>query len=97
MIFYSAAVNEDAWVNYEKGLDKLVKVGEEKGLSDTVYYLPMDQRVIWAETIKDWPNTRANDIMNEYGVDGIKIMDEYMDMMEAEGHEWPVRFQFSKL
>ena len=35
--------------------------------------------------------------MNEYGVDGIKIMDEYMDMMEAEGHEWPVRYQFSKL
>jgi TRAP-type C4-dicarboxylate transport system substrate-binding protein len=96
-LVYSAAVNEDAWVNYEKGLDKLVKVGEEKGLSDTVYYLPMDQQVIWAETIKDWPNTRANDIMNEYDVDGIKIMDEYMDMMEAEGHEWPVRFQFSKL
>ena len=96
-LVYSAAVNEDAWVNYEKGLDKLVKVGEEKGLSDTVYYLPMDQQVIWAETIKDWPNTRANDIMNEYGVDAIKIMDEYMDMMEAEGHEWPVRFQFSKL
>ena len=94
---YSVAVNEDVWAGYTKGLEKLVAVGEEKGLKDTVYYLPMEERKKWAETIKDWPNTRANDILDEYGVDGIKIMDEYMNMMEAEGHEWPVRYQFSKL
>ena len=94
---YSKAVNEDVWAGYTKGLEKLVAVGEEKGLKDTVYYLPMEEKQKWAETIKDWPNTRANDIMNEYGVDGIKIMDEYMDMIEAEGHEWPVRYKFSKL
>ena len=40
---YSKAVNEDVWAGYTKGLEKLVAVGEEKGLKDTVYYLPMEE------------------------------------------------------
>ena len=83
-------------MNY-KGLAKLVEEGQKRGLSDTVYYLPIEQQAIWAEELKDWPNQRANDILNEYGIDAIKIMDEYMDMMEDEGHVWPVRYEFKKL
>jgi TRAP-type C4-dicarboxylate transport system substrate-binding protein len=96
-LVYGIAVNEDASVNYYKGLAKLVEEGQKRGLSDTVYYLPIEQQAIWAEELKDWPNQRANDILNEYGIDAIKIMDEYMDMMEDEGHVWPVRYEFKKL
>ena len=48
---YSKAVNEDVWAGYTKGLEKLVAVGEEKGLKDTVYYLPMEEKQKWADLL----------------------------------------------
>ena len=37
-------------------------IGKKKGINDAVTYLPLDQQKIWANVIKDWPNSRAKDI-----------------------------------
>ena len=79
---YELAAVKDGQRRYQKGLTDLVKLGKKKGINDAVTYLPIEQQKIWAETIKDWPNSRAKDITKDYGMDGAALMNAYMDEME---------------
>ena len=90
---YELAAVKDAQVRYEKGLKELVKFGKKKGINDAVTYLPLDQQKIWANVIKDWPNTRAQDITKEYGIDGAALMNAYIEEIEKTGHKFPVRYK----
>ena len=90
---YELAAVKDAQVRYEKGLKDLVKFGKKKGINDAVTYLPLDQQKIWANVIKDWPNTRAQDITKEYGIDGAALMNAYIEEIEKTGHKFPVRYK----
>ena len=90
---YEKAAVIDGQRRYQKGLTDLVKLGKKKGINDAVTYLPVEQQKIWAETIKDWPNSRAKDITKDYGMDGAAIMNAYMDEMEKTGHKFPVRYK----
>ena len=90
---YEKAAVIDGQRRYQKGLTDLVKLGKKKGINDAVTYLPVEQQKIWAETIKDWPNSRAKDITKDYGMDGAAIMNAYMEEMEKTGHKFPVRYK----
>jgi TRAP-type C4-dicarboxylate transport system substrate-binding protein len=90
---YEKAAVKDGQQRYQKGLDDLVKLGKERGIDNAVTYLPIDQQKIWAEKIKDWPNTRAQDITKGYGIDGAALMNAYMDEIEKTGHKFPVRYK----
>ena len=91
---YELAAVKDAQLRYEKGLKDLVKFGKKKGINDAVTYLPVAQQKIWAETIKDWPNSRAADITKGYpGIDGAALMNVYMEEVEKTGHKFPVRYK----
>ena len=90
---YEKAAVKDGQQRYQKGLTDLVKLGKKKGINDAVTYLPLDQQKIWAETIQDWPNSRAKDISKDYGIDGAALMNAYMDEMEKTGHKFPVRYK----
>lgn len=59
--------------------------------------LPADQQRAWAEVLKDWPNERANDMIKDFGIDGVAIMEKYMRYLEDAGHKWPYRFKFKKM
>jgi len=90
---YERAAVKDGQQRYQKGLTDLVKLGKKKGINDAVTYLPVDQQKIWAETIQDWPNTRAQDISKDYDIDGAALMNAYIDEMEKTGHKFPVRYK----
>ena len=90
---YEKAAVKDGQQRYQKGLTDLVKLGKKKGINDAVTYLPLDQQKIWAETIKDWPNSRAKDISKDYDIDGAALMNAYMSEMEKTGHKFPVRYK----
>ena len=90
---YEKAAVKDGQQRYQKGLTDLVKLGKKKGINDAVTYLPLDQQKIWAETIKDWPNSRAKDITKDYGMNGAALMNAYMNEMEKTGHKFPVRYK----
>jgi hypothetical protein len=47
--------------------------------------------------LKDWPNERANDMIKNFGIDGVKILEKYMRYIEETGHKWPYRYQFKKM
>ena len=90
---YELAAVRDAQARYQKGLEDLVKFGKKKGINDAVTYLPLEQQKIWANVIKDWPNTRAQDITKEYGIDGAALMNAYIEEIERTGHKFPVRYK----
>jgi len=90
---YEKAAVKDAQQRYQKGLDDLVKFGKKRGIKDPVTYLPLDQQKIWANVIKDWPNTRAQDITKGYGIDGAALMNAYIKEIEKTGHKFPVRYK----
>lgn len=82
---------EDAYKSEAWGLEKLKSVGVP------VTTLPVDQQRAWAESLKDWPNERANDMIKDYGIDGVTIMEKYSKYLEEEGFTWPYRYQFKKM
>ena len=92
-IVYEKAAVKDGQKRYMKGLTDLMKLGKKKGINDAVTYLPVKQQKIWAETIKDWPNSRAKDITKGYNMDGAALMNTYMDEVEKTGHKFPVRYK----
>ena len=92
-IVYEKAAVKDGQKRYMKGLTDLMRLGKKKGINDAVTYLPVKQQKIWAETIKDWPNSRAKDISKGYNMDGAALMNTYMDEVEKTGHKFPVRYK----
>ena len=91
---YERSAVKDGQRRYQKGLTDLMKLGQKKGINDAVTYLPVAQQKIWAETIKDWPNSRAADITKGYpGIDGAALMNVYMEEVEKTGHKFPVRYK----
>ena len=88
---YERVATEDSYKSEAFGLKKL------RSANIPVTTLPIDQQRAWAEALKDWPNERANDMIKDFGIDGVTIMKKYMRYIEEAGHKWPYRFQFKKM
>lgn len=81
----------DAYESEAIGLEKLRKAGAK------VTTLPVAQQAAWAKALADWPNERANEMITKYNIDGVTVMNKYMDYMEQAGHKWPYRYEFKKM
>jgi TRAP-type C4-dicarboxylate transport system substrate-binding protein len=62
-----------------------------KGGLATVKELGPDVRLAWAQSLKDWPQSYANELEKE-GLPAKKIMNLILDSAEKYGYEWPVRY-----
>ncbi len=72
--------------NYPKQLEQLKAAGA------TVRQLPESVRVDWANSLKGWPQERANDL-DKGGMPGSQVLKIAIDEAEKLGHKWPVRYQ----
>jgi len=53
--------------------------------------LRADQRAVWADALKGFPNEKAKEL-DRAGMPGSQIMRRFITAAEAEGHKWPVRY-----
>lgn len=88
---YERVATNDAYKSEAFGLKKL------RGAGIPVTTLPVDQQRAWAESLKDWPNERANDMMKNFGIDGVTIMSKYMKYVEETGHKHPYMYKFKRM
>ncbi len=88
---YERVATEDSYKSEAFGLKKL------RSAKIPVTTLPIDQQRAWAEALKDWPNERANDMIKDFGIDGVTIMEKYLRYIEEAGHKWPYYYQFKKM
>jgi C4-dicarboxylate-binding protein DctP len=72
--------------NYPKQLEQLKAAGA------TVRQLPDSVRVDWANSLKSWPQERANDL-DKGGMPGSQVLKIAVEEAEKLGHKWPVRYQ----
>ena len=72
--------------NYPKQLDQLKTAGA------TVRSLPDSVRVDWANSLKGWPQERADDL-DKAGMPGSQVLKIAVEEAEKLGHKWPVRYQ----
>ncbi len=72
--------------NYPKQLEQLKAAGA------TVRQLPDSVRVDWANSLKGWPQERANDL-DKSGMPGSQVLKIAVEEAEKLGHKWPVRYQ----
>jgi hypothetical protein len=54
--------------------------------------LPDSVRVDWANSLKGWPQERANDL-DKAGMPGSQVLKIAVEEAEKLGHKWPVRYQ----
>ncbi|MGQ0752094.1 MAG: C4-dicarboxylate TRAP transporter substrate-binding protein [Betaproteobacteria bacterium] len=45
----------------------------------------------WAEALKDWPQSHANDLKKQ-GLPVVKVLSTALDSAEKRGYKWPVRY-----
>lgn len=45
----------------------------------------------WAEALKDWPQSHANDLKKQ-GLPVVKVLNTVLDSAEKRGYKWPVRY-----
>jgi TRAP-type C4-dicarboxylate transport system substrate-binding protein len=79
----TGTVNEE---NYPKQLEQLKKVGAE------VRQLPDAVRIEWANSLKGWPQEKANEL-DKAGLPGSRVLKAALQEAEKLGHKWPVRYQ----
>jgi TRAP-type C4-dicarboxylate transport system substrate-binding protein len=72
--------------NYPKQLEQLKKVGAD------VRQLPDSVRVEWANSLKDWPQEKANEL-DKAGLPASQVLKTALSEAEKLGHKWPVRYQ----
>lgn len=90
-LMYERVATEDAYESEAVGLKNLRDAGIP------VTELPVDQQRAWAEALTDWPNQRANDMIRDYGIDGVTIMAKYIKYMEEAGHKHPYMYEFKRM
>ena len=66
-------------------------VSELRGMI-TVNEISPDVRKAWAESLADWPQSLADDL-NSQGLPATQVLNLVLDRAEANGYEWPVRYQ----
>lgn len=71
------------------GLENLKKSGA------SVQELSENIRQKWARSLKDFPNSMAQDA-NQRDMPGTKVLESYRAEITASGYEWPVEYKFSK-
>lgn len=75
------AQNDHAW-----GLDKLKSAGVKiKTIDDGA-------KKAWAESLKDWPNERAQAVKAKKKIDMASIMRDYIKLTEDGGHKFPINY-----
>ena len=79
----TGTVNE---ANYPKQLEQLKSVGAN------VRQLPDAVRVEWAQSLKGWPQEKANEL-DKAGLPASRVLKLALEEAEKLGHKWPVRYQ----
>ncbi len=69
--------------------DRLVDVLREK---ITVTEIDPEVRAAWAESLADWPQSLADDLEAQ-GLPAKQVLNLVLDRAEANGYEWPVRYE----
>ncbi len=79
----TGTVNEE---NYPKQLEQL------KALGSNVKKLPDSVRVDWANSLKGWPQEKAEEL-DKQGLPASQVLKLALEEAEKLGHKWPVRYQ----
>ena len=58
----------------------------------TVTELSADVRAAWAESLRDWPQSVADEL-NAQGLPATRVLNLALDAAESEGYSWPVRYE----
>ncbi len=69
--------------------DRLV---EELRKLITVNQISPEVRKAWAESLADWPQSVADEL-NAQGLPATQVLNLVLDRAEANGYEWPVRYE----
>lgn len=78
----TGSVNE---ANYPKQLEQLKTMGVNvKAVPDAV-------KVEWAQSLKDWPQEKANEL-DKQGLPATQVLKTALDEAEKLGHKWPLRY-----
>lgn len=72
--------------NYPKQLEQLKTAGA------TVRKLPDNVRVDWANSLKGWPQEKADEL-DKAGMPASQVLKIALEEAEKLGHKWPVRYQ----
>lgn len=83
---YEQRVAEALDQAYTDGLERLAEAGT------IITVLPDEERQAWAERLAEWPNSMAQRVTEE-GYDGSAIFRRYIELMEADGYSFPVRYE----
>ncbi len=83
---WEAATSKAAESDHAWGLKKLKEAGIVVRKID-----PAAQKA-WAEKLKDWPNERVQAVKAKKGIDIGPAMRAFMELNEASGHKFPVRY-----
>ena len=62
-----------------------------KGGLATVKELGPKVRLEWAQSLKDWPQTYANELEKE-GLPAKQVLNLALESAEKHGYKWPVRY-----
>ena len=73
-----------------KGLENLKKSGA------TVQVISEDVRQRWAQSLRDFPNSMAQDA-NKRDMPGTEILQSYIDEIDKNGYKWPVNYEVEAL
>jgi C4-dicarboxylate-binding protein DctP len=79
----TGVVNDE---NYPKQIEQLKSIGA------VVKKLPTDVSVEWANSLKAWPQQRAEEL-DKMGLPGSQVLKVTLDKAEKLGHKWPVRYE----
>ena len=58
----------------------------------TVNQISPEVRKAWAESLADWPQSVADEL-NAQGLPATQVLNLVLDRAEANGYEWPVRYE----
>src|SRR5690606_11835329 len=67
------------------------QVQQLKDAGAVVRQLPDTVRIDWANSLKHWPQEKANEL-NKAGMPATQVFNLALDEAEKLGHKWPVRY-----
>lgn len=72
--------------DHQWGLEQLAKAGTK------VRNIEPEAKIAWAKKLASWPNERAQAVKAKKGIDMPMIMRDYIKMVEAGGHKFPIDY-----
>ena len=90
---------EQTVIDYEKETAKLCTEfsiqGEQKLIDAgvTVKSLSDEQKTVWCEMLKDWPNEMAQEAASR-DLPGPEVMSYYVETIQELGHTFPCEYSF---